>query len=123
MTIPVPSDRLAATIASFGSAILITQRYDAQGQRDFVKVHVVDPRVVGNDVVVPGLRESMRRNVGADPHVTLVWPATQHHGWTLIVDGMAGADHDALRVSVASAMLHRPRGHSDGPGWAFPAQG
>lgn len=113
MTLPVSPAELKDVLARFGSACLITQA------RPYIKIHTVDPVVSGEQLVINEPRESMRTNIAADPHVTLVWQSPVHHGWTLIVDGLAQIDADRLQVIVESGMLHRPRAHSDGPAWSL----
>ncbi len=111
MTIPVAASELHAVLGRFASAALITH------SEPYVKVLTCDPTMDGDDVVVTPVRESTVRNVHADSHVTLIWQQHVHHGWTLIVDGVGQVEGERLRVAVASAMLHRPRSHADGPAW------
>ncbi len=112
MSIPVSPAELPEILTRFGSASLISHAVP------HVKVHTVDPVIDGEDLVVEPVRESLRANLTADPHVTLVWRPLVHHGWTLIVDGVGRIDGDRLRIVVESGILHRPRAHSDGPAWA-----
>lgn len=109
MTYPVPPDRLGETLRHFDSATLITH------ELPYVKLLAVDPVMDGLELVVQEIRASTRRNISADPHVSLVWQQPTHHGWTLIVDGVGEIEDDRVRVRAESAMLHRPRAHRDGP--------
>ena len=111
MTIPVSAAELPDVLRRFEFATLVTHN------TPYVKILAVTPRVEGKDVVIDEVRESMRANVSADPHVTIVWQQHAHHGWTLIVDGIGRVENDQLRITVESAMLHRPRAHADGPSW------
>ena len=111
MTIPVSAAELPAVLPRFEFATLITHR------QPYVKILAVNPRTEGEEVVVDGIRESTRANIAADPHVAIIWQQHAYHGWTLIVDGIGRADGPVLRVTVESAMLHRPRAHADGPAW------
>ena len=116
MTIPVSAAELPSVLTRFEFATLITHHHP------YVKILAVNPRTEGEAVVIDGIRESTRAHIAADPHVTIVWQQHAYHGWTLIVDGIARTDgidraDDVLRVTVESAMLHRPRAHADGPAW------
>ncbi len=115
MTIPVSIEQLPATLGTFGSAQLLTLASTGS-----VRVHTVDPTVVDGQVRVVCEHRSPLENAERDPRVTLVWAPLQRHGWTLILDGMASVDGDELVVEVASAILHRPHSHDDGPEWVFP---
>ena len=90
MSIPVSPAELPEVLARFGSASLISHA------APHVKVHTVDPVVEGEDLVVEPVRESLRANLAADPHVTLVWQPLVRHGWTLIVDGVGRIDQALL---------------------------
>ena len=94
MSIPVSPAELPEVLARFGSASLISHA------APHVKVHTVDPVVEGEDLVVEPVRESLRANLAADPHVTLVWQPLVRHGWTLIVDGVGRIDGDRLWGSL-----------------------
>ena len=155
MTILVPPRRLADVVTRFDGAVLITlpeRGGDGADGPGFVKIHVVDPVVVSASVdrgtgkavssgdaedeedvedavelVIADPRASALRNVEADPHVTVVWRPSEHHGWTLIVDGRGRVAVDpstgspVLRIAVGreGGMLHRPRAHADGPDWVW----
>ena len=50
-----------------------------------------------------------RGNCTQRPSVTVLWPASEPEGHSLIVDGEARVDADEhVVVSVVSAVLHRP---------------
>lgn len=119
MTILVPMEKLAAVVATFGSAQLLTQPGSG-----WVKVHTVDPVVVegpnGVAVRVDAEWGSSRRNAEANPQVTLVWASPFRHGWTLLLDGWASVEGEAVIIVPDHAMLHQPGAHSDGPGWQWP---
>ncbi len=120
MTILVPMDRLAAVVATYGSAQLLTRPSSG-----WVKVHTVDPVVEDASgevrVVVPVEWGSARRNAEADPQVSLVWASPVEKGWTLILDGWASVSEGALVVRPDHAILHQPDAHADGPEWEWPA--
>lgn len=110
MTIPIPLDRLAGTIEHFGSAVLVTLRRDT-----WPRVLTVDPYVDGDLVVVPSPNPSGLKHVAENPLVTLYWPSPEHHGHTLIVDGVATVSGKDVHIAPDHAVLHRPPAHADGP--------
>lgn len=110
MSIPVDVAGLERTLADFGSGYLVTVSADGAA-----KVVTVDPTVTDGLVVVRAPGRGSLANVAGNPRVTLVFPPAERHGFTLLVDGTAGPDGDDLRVDPASAVLHRPAAHSDGP--------
>ncbi len=94
------------------------------GYRFAYLVTVDDDYRVHTVTVEPELREDVmevgliggrtRRNVESHCNVTLLWPAHEPAGYSLIVDGRAqitaadsGDDTTALRVVPTRALLHR----------------
>jgi len=57
---------------------------------------------------IGGVGNSTRRNAGAHPAVTLVWPPRDPGGYSLIVDGRAAVAGDGVTVDPTGAVLHRP---------------
>ncbi|EJZ87472.1 hypothetical protein QP400_09460 [Winkia sp. UMB3158] len=110
MSIPVPFTSLAQVLKNYNSATLITLR-----EGGFAKVMTVDPILKGGKILVANPRQSIKQNVAANNHVTLLWQPLQRHGWTLIVDGYGTIVADLLEIQMHSGMLHRPRAHGDGP--------
>ncbi|UAL30619.1 pyridoxamine 5'-phosphate oxidase [Nocardioides rotundus] len=109
MSIPVELGRLAETLRSFGSGYLLTS---GGGQ---VKAVTVDPRAFEGAVLeLPGSRGSLA-NLAENPAATLLFPPLKPKGYTLLVDGSAEGDGEAIRFTPATAVLHRPASHSDGP--------
>ena len=109
MSIPVEIARLAEALADFGSGYLLTASADGR-----VKAVTVDPEVVGGVVRCASSRGSTA-NLAGNPQATLVlWPR-EPHGHSLLVDGTAVATEDAIELTPASAVLHRPASHTDGP--------
>lgn len=57
---------------------------------------------------------STRRNVIANPTVTVVFPPAQDYGddeygsYSLVIDGVAAHEDDRFLVRIDSAVLHRP---------------
>ncbi|MGA4670070.1 pyridoxamine 5'-phosphate oxidase [Propionibacteriaceae bacterium Y1923] len=115
MTIDIPLDRLAEVVDRFDSAVLVTLPEGAHA-----RLATVDPVVRGSTVVVTHARGSALANVAVNPRVTIMWPATEHHGFTLIVDGLGTAVGPDLEVEPDHAVLHRPRAHADGPAAPVP---
>ncbi len=106
MSIPVEISRLAEALADFGSGYLLTASADGR-----VKAVTVDPEVVGGVVRCASSRGSAA-NLAANPQATLVlWPR-EPHGHSLLVDGTAVATEDAIELTPASAVLHRPAAHA-----------
>ncbi|GAA1546912.1 pyridoxamine 5'-phosphate oxidase family protein [Nocardioides humi] len=111
MSIPVDPADLRQALADFGSGYLLTTSSPQ------VKVVTVDP-VAGADGVlrVAGPGRGTLRNLAENPAVTLVFPPRERHGYTLLVDGTAVVERDSdVVVTAATAVLHRPAAHADGP--------
>lgn len=109
MSIEVPLEQLAEVVGRYGSAVLVTL---PEGQH--ARLLTVDPVVDGQVVVVSNPRSALA-NVAVNPRVTLYWPAVEHHGFALIVDGTGVAVGEDLQVEPEHAVLHRPKAHADGP--------
>ena len=112
MTIPVPIERLAETIARFGPAVLVVP--SPQG---WPRIYTVDSHVAATELVIPAPMSSALDYVAQHPLVSVVWTPVVHHGFTLIVDGWARVEGDDLRVRIDHGVLHRPAAHDDGPEW------
>lgn len=110
MSIPVQLADLGRVRGQFAAGYLVT--VSSQG---VAKVVTVEPTVTADGVIVTGPGRGSLANVAAQPAVTLVFPPALPHGFTLLVDGTATADGEDLRIAPASAVLHRPAAHSDGP--------
>lgn len=108
MSIKVDPDGLAAAVADYGSAHVLST--------DGTSVRTVCADVALTDGVfhVPWSK-STARNIGTNPTVTLLFPPTEHHGYSLIVDGTADDTGAELVVTPTNAVLHRPAAHADGP--------
>ena len=109
MSLPVAIDDLVTALPRFGSGYLLTS---TDGR---VKVVTVDPTPSppGLRIAAPG--RGTLGNLAVNPAVTLVFPPLETHGYTLLVDGTGVADGDDVVVAPASAVLHRPAAHADGP--------
>lgn len=103
MSIPVPMDRLAATLADFDLAYLLTVTDDGRSH-----VAAVSVAAGGAAFAVTGTGRGSRRNAAARPAVTLLWPPRDPHGHSLIVDGTAETAGEDLTLTPSRAVLHRP---------------
>lgn len=103
MSVKVDIGQLAEVLADFGFAYLVTVGDD-------FRAHTVAVEPVFTDGVfaLGAVGNSTRRNGGAHPDVTLVWPPREPGGYTLIVDGRALLDEQGLDVTPERAVLHRP---------------
>lgn len=110
MSIPVDVADLKQTLEAFGAGYLLT--VSGEGR---VKAVTVEPTVAGAEVVVPAPGRGTLANLSDNDRVTLVLPPTEPRGYTLLVDGTGTTDGEDVRVRPASAVLHRPAAHADGP--------
>ena len=103
MSVKVDLDQLAATMADFAFAYLVTVGDDYRAHT--VAVH---PVLADGMLGVGPVGNSTRRNAVSHADVTLVWPPREPGGYTLIVDGAATVTDDELTVAPTGAVLHRP---------------
>ena len=80
-----------------------------------VKVVTVEPTVTDGVVLVEGPGKGTVANLADNAAVTLVFPPREPRGFTLLVDGTAEVTGDDVRITPATAVLHRPASHADGP--------
>ena len=101
MSVVVDLADLPAQLAGFDRGYLLTSREGA--------VKVVSVRAVPSEgrLRVPTPGRGSVANVGAAPHVTLLFPPADPAGMSLLVDGTAVADGDDVVVTPTSAVLHR----------------
>lgn len=109
MSIPVDLGDLERALADFGSGYLLTT------QEGRIKVVTVDPVLDGRALVVAGPGRGTIANLAANSAVTVVFPPAVPKGYTLLVDGTGTAEGEDVRIAPATAVLHRPRSHADGP--------
>lgn len=109
MSIPVEIGDLEKALQGFGSGYLLTTSSDR------VKVVTVDPELPEIGLLVRAPGNGTLANLAENPTVTLVFPPREAQGYTLLIDGTGTADGDDVRVEPASAVLHRPAAHADGP--------
>ncbi|GAA4677270.1 pyridoxamine 5'-phosphate oxidase [Nocardioides nanhaiensis] len=110
MSVPVAIGDLQEALEGFGAGYLLS---NSEGR---VKAVTVEPEVSDDGMLMvrdPG--GGSRRNVAANPVVTLLFPPLQERGYTLLVDGTASVEGDDVRVTPSGAVLHRPAAHADGP--------
>lgn len=111
MSIVVDLDNLAEKLAEYPYGYLLTTNGGA------VKAVTVTAVVQDGRVVIRTESRGSARNLAANPTATLLFPPTQHHGYSLIVDGTAAAaESEGFRLEPATAVLHRPADHADEPG-------
>jgi hypothetical protein len=103
MSVKVDVDKLAETLADFAFGYLITVGDDFRAH-----TVAVSPVVDGGALEVGTVGDTTRRNAGAHPAVTVVWPPRDPSGYSLIVDGTATLTDAGLRVTPSRAVLHRP---------------
>jgi hypothetical protein len=102
MTVPVGLEQLRSEAAKYGDApYLLTVSDDG-------RPHAVSVRVSWQegDIELPGGSRS-RSHAATRPEVTLLWPAIEDGGFSLIVDGSARVVGEQIVVRPASAVLHR----------------
>lgn len=103
VSVKVDMDQLAAALADFAFAYLVTVGDDYRAH-----TVAVDPVLVDGMLGINSVGDRTRRNAGSHAGVTLVWPPREPGGYTLIVDGVAEAADDALTIEPTGAVLHRP---------------
>ena len=103
MSVKVDLDQLAEALAGYTFAYLVTVGDDYRA-----KTVAVSPVLTDGVLDVGPVGAGTRRNLSGHDTVTLLWPPPQPDGYTLIVDGQARCDGDAVHVIPASAVLHRP---------------
>jgi hypothetical protein len=107
MSIPVDVADLAEALQDFGAGYLLTTTAGA------VKVVTVEPTVTDGVLQVAGPGKGTIANLADNPAVTLVFPPREPRGFTLLVDGTAEVAGEDVRITPATAVLHRPASHAD----------
>ncbi len=102
MSVKVDLDQLAAALADFGYAYLVTVSDDYRAH-----TVAVDPALANGMFGIGSVGNSTRTNATRHAVVTLVWPPREPGGYTLIVDGVANIADDVFTVEPTSAVLHR----------------
>jgi hypothetical protein len=109
MSVKVELGELAATLADFDVAYLVT--VSDEGRAHVLSVFA-DPTAGG--LVVEGVGRHTQANAAAHPDVTLVFPPRDAGGYTLLVDGRASVADSTVTIVPATAILHRPAVAPDG---------
>ena len=107
MSIVVDLQRLAETLAEYPYGYLLT----TSGGR--VKAVTITATVLDDRVIIPTGSNGSARNLAENSTATLLFPPTQHHGYSLIVDGSAAATDEGFTMTPDRAVLHRPADHND----------
>jgi hypothetical protein len=110
MSIPVAVGDLAKALADFGAGYLLTTSGDGR-----VKAVTVEPVLTDGELVVVAPGRGTSANVDTNPAATLLFPPLAPRGFTLLIDGTAQLEGDDVRITPATAVLHRPAAHADGP--------
>ena len=103
MSIHVDVAKLADVLQRYRFAYLLTS-----SERGAPHVVAVTPVLEGNELVVHDTGRRTRDNAVQRPDVALAWPPASESDYSLIVDGKAVLAGDALRITPARAVLHRP---------------
>ena len=103
MSIEVAADKLAEAVDGYLVAYLLTL-----GDRPRPHVAAVSATVAERIVRVRGAGRTASSDIGGHDAVTLLWPAPEPGGYSLIVDGTATIVGDQLEVVPLRAVLHRP---------------
>jgi hypothetical protein len=88
--------------AQMGFAYLLTVTDDATPH-----LIAITP-VFGDGEITCDAGKTSRRNVGARPNVSLLWPPVVASDYSLIVDGTATVDGETVRIAPTRAVRHRP---------------
>jgi hypothetical protein len=109
MSVGVELEELQAQVDRFGpSPYLLTVSSDGRPHATVVAV------TWAGGTIVAGVGRRTAANVGERPDVSLLWPPVEADGFSLIVDGTASAEGDAVTFTPERAVLHRRQ--ADGPG-------
>lgn len=103
MSTPVDLSELAATIAGYGFAYLLTSAGDRAPH-----AVAVTPALSAGVLSVEGLGHRTVDNIAAHPAVCLLWPPVAADGYSLIVDCQGTLEGNEVRLVPARAVLHRP---------------
>ncbi|MGB8861496.1 MAG: hypothetical protein WCC60_19735, partial [Ilumatobacteraceae bacterium] len=102
MSIPVPLDDLAATLAAYPWGYLVTVG-------DEVRAHLLAvPTDLRDGVLHASAGRSTRANLAVRPEATMVFPHPTAGGYSLLLDGTALVAGDAVTFTPLHAILHRP---------------
>ena len=103
MSISVQLNELGSQMERYGmSAYLLTVNEN-------ITTHIANQTfsIVNSKLECP-LSRSAERNVALHPKVSILWPAYEIDGYSMIVDGYCSRSKDLLIIEPISAVLHRP---------------
>jgi hypothetical protein len=103
VSIQVKPDELSTTLERFPFVYLLTIGEDPRPH-----IAALPARVAGGVIEVSGAGGGSRSGVETSELVTLLAPPYEPGGYSLIVDGTARLADDAVLVTPARAVLHRP---------------
>ena len=107
MSIRVEMAELPAEIASRGGGFLLSSVMDSRPHAAHLSFEIA--AADGQVELRASAGRTARGNCQQRPAVTVLWPATEEGGHSLIVDGEARVDSDEhIIVTAVSAVLHRP---------------
>jgi hypothetical protein len=102
MSIRVPLDELDGALAAYPWCYLVSVGDDQRAHSLAVPTRFADGRFHA------AAGRSTRANVAARPGVTLVFPPSSGQEYSLIIDGEAQVQGEAVEVVPTAAVLHRP---------------
>lgn len=113
MSIRVELADLPQEIAARGPGFLLSSVMDSRPHA--AHLHFEVAAADGQVELRADAGRTARGNCGQRPSVTVLWPAAEPGGHSLIVDGEARLDGDEhVVVNAISAVLHRPAPTADG---------
>ncbi len=103
MSISVQVNELRSQMEKYGmSAYLLTVNENST-------THITNQTFsIVNSKLECHLSRSAERNVRLHPKVSILWPAYEADGYSMIVDGYCSRSQDLLIIEPISAVLHRP---------------
>lgn len=102
MSIKVELEGLAAVLADYGYAYLMTTGPDGRPH-----AVAVTPQLAGAELRIDEPGRRTRANATERASLALVYPPAAPGGYSLIVDGDATDDEGHLRITPTAAVLHR----------------
>ena len=108
MSIVVDLAHLAEKLAEYPYGYLLTTTADGR-----VKAVTISATVLDGAVMIPTESRGSAANLAGNSSATLLFPPTQHHGYSLIVDGTAAPADAGFRFEPTTAVLHRPADHGE----------
>lgn len=106
MSHAVAPDDLAQTAAPYGATpFLLYSSADGSARVNHVVASVeTDPALVR----VTGFGRGVAKRLAEEAPLSLLWPAIEAGGFSLIADGAGSIEGDVLTIEISAAVLHRP---------------